>query len=221
MKACPRCQKKLASKAGLKQHMDAVHNGAPQRSGRAVPAGVSSRPPAQARTMGSNLGDGSITLSRSELLASVEVASAKDSAQGYIVLLPSSTTMAWLFRLSSAYDQIVWHTARVFFKPASGTTRNGILLMGMDWNPAATDCSRTTVQSCTPVTESPVWQQSQLPLPASRLQSRKFYFLKASSSVDQAPGVLLWHVKTDTTTAKIFLGDLWIDYRVSLLGPSA
>lgn len=221
MKSCPRCQKKLATKAGLKQHMDSVHNGAPQRKGGVVPARTSGKI-SQPRTMGSNLGDGSITLSRSELLTSVDVQANADTSTGAIQLYPTPQNMTWLAKLAAAYDQIVWHSARVFFKPACGTTRNGSLLIGVDWDPTAADTARATVQSCTPVTEAPVWQQSQLTLPSTRLQSRKYYFLKGSPQAqDKAPGVLLYHAKVDKESNQRFYGDIWIDYRVTLQGPSA
>lgn len=224
MKVCSVCRKKFSSKNGLKQHMQAVHSGNSNGGGKprqGVMAGYSGRALSKPQVMGSNSGDGTITLQRSELLETIEVVANGTSAKGAIRLLPTANCMKWLHKIASSFDQIVWHSARVYFKPAVGTTFAGSLVIGVDWNPAATDAARDTVQACSPVTESPAWQPSQLVLPTQRLQSRRYYFMVSAVAQDTSPAAVLYNLKCTASTAQTFVGDIWIDYKVSLLSPSA
>lgn len=223
MKTCSVCRKKFSAKAGLKQHMDSVHSQKGMNSGQKgmVPAGFITRQTQAMRAMGNSMGDGTITLQRSELIKSVEVANNSNTSDGYIKLLPTASVLPWLYKLASSFDQIVWHQARVIYKPAIGTTFGGSFVIGVDWNPAATTSSRSTVQACSPVAETAVWQPSQIVLPASRLQSRKYYFMSASQAQDAAPAAILYNLKCSSVAEQTFIGDIWLEYKVSLLGPSA
>lgn len=164
---------------------------------------------------------GELVLARSELLFSVEAEAKTSEFKKATKLLPSGTSLTWLNKLAESFDQIEWLSASLVWKPAVGTTFNGSVICGVDWNAGATDAARTTVQACMPHFDTPIWQQARLSLQAQRLQSRKAYILKAENAVDQAPGVILVNVKFDEKTTKQFLGDLWLDYRVRLMGPSA
>lgn len=223
MKTCTICRKKLASKAGLKQHMDSVHSQgrASVRKQQSVPAAMAGPSVGAMRSMGSSLGDGTITLQRSEILCSIEVPVNGTSFADHVKLLPSAAVLPWLHKIASSFDQIVWHQARVYYKPAVGTTFSGSLVIGVDWNPAATVTTRSTVQACSPVMEAAAWQPMQMVLPAARLQSRKYYFLTATAAQDAAPAALLFNLKCSTVKEQTFLGDIWLDYRISLLSPSA
>lgn len=228
MKSCPQCQRKLASQAGLKQHMAAVHQGGQQRAkrgngrvngGNNIPAGYSTNVPRSTSLGGSQ--QGVIIVSRTELAVSIDVAAAAGEASKAIKLAPSRNCLPWLSRLAGSFDEIIWHSARVFYKPAVGTNFAGSLVIGMDWNAKATDASREKAQSCSPAMESAAWQPISMVLPSNRLQSRKFYNLSADDAIDQAPGAILYNLKCDTSDKQRFVGDIWIDYKVSLLGPSA
>lgn len=228
MKTCSTCGKKLATKAGLKQHVESVHAHVQRVTGKgratnggSIPAAMAGGSLSKMRAVGSNFGDGTITLQRSELLTSVEVAGKASAAAGSIKLLPTSGVLPWLYKLASSFDQIVWHSARVYYKPAVGTTFSGSMVIGVDWNPSATGTSRATVQACSPVVEAAAWQPMSLALPAGRLQSRKFYFLTASAAQDAAPAALLYNLKCTAQEVQAFVGDIWLEYRVSLLSPSA
>lgn len=224
MKTCSICRKKLASKAGLKQHMDSVHSqgrASNRKQQGGVPAAMAGAPVTSMRSMGSAMGDGTITLQRSEILCSIEIPANGTSAADCIKMLPSPSVLPWLYKISSSFDQIIWHQARVYYKPAVGTTFGGSLVIGVDWNPAATATTRATVQACSPVMEAAAWQPMQMVLPPARLQSRKFYFLTATAAQDAAPAALLYNLKCSTVKEQTFLGDLWLEYRVSLLSPSA
>lgn len=169
----------------------------------------------------SNDGEGTLTLSRSELVRSIEVDAKVDEKGDYMEFFPSSSTMAWLYRLAKSFDQIVWHSVTIEYRPAVGTNYSGSLVFGIDWNAATTAVDRVKVQACTPTSEAPVWQPQTINVPGSRLQSRRFFILKATNSVDRSPFCLLWSLKRNATDDKTFYGDIWVHYRVSLMGPSA
>lgn len=234
VRQCPVCQKKLATKAGLKQHMEQVHRvgvpnqaKAPSRRRRRnqgggatmLPSGFMSSTPRGGG--GANSPEGTIVLSRADLVKSIDLAANSDSASGAIPLLPSADVMPWLYKLATSFDQIQWHSARVYYKPAVGTTFAGSLVLGVDWNADADKAGRNIVQACTPVIEAAAWQPTSLTLPPSRLQSRRYYFITAAEKKDAAPGALLYNLKASKQTAQSFVGDIWLEYRVSLLGPSA
>lgn len=225
MKTCSICKKKLATKNGLAQHMASVHaqgqGPSRRKSGKSIPAAMPGAAVTSMRSSGSSMGDGTITLQRSEILTSIEVADKATSTKGAIKLLPNASVMPWLFKLTSSFDQIVWHSARVYYKPAVGTTYFGSLVLGVDWNPSATAADRTVVQACSPVIEAAAWQPLQLVLPSSRLQSRKFYFVAAPAAQDAAPAAILYNLKCSSVSGQTFVGDIWLEYRVSLLSPSA
>nr|WQM60694.1 MAG: VP3 protein [Solemoviridae sp. 1] len=215
--------------------MEAVHSTArpatqpkPRRRNPAassIPAGfaVGGASPRRRRGRGgnglNNSSEGAITLARSELLSSVEYATAGVYAKA-VVLEPTDNFMPWLYVLYKGFDQMQWHSCSIVYKPAVGTTFAGSLVVGVDWNAEATKTDRNVVQACTPVMEAAAWQPLQMTLPSSRLQSRRFYIRSAEKATDRAPGVLLINLKTSESRAT-FVGDIWIHYKVTLYGPSA
>nr|UJG28016.1 VP3 [Ulaatai Melophagus solemo-like virus] len=225
VKTCPVCKKKLAGKSALKQHMDAQHKALVRATPRPNPAQF---PAAQGRSRGGNRsgtsynndGEGKLSLVRSELVRSVEVKAQQVEISDYLEFLPSDSTMVWLNNLARNFDQIVWLNVRIEFKPAVGTNVSGSLVLGIDWDPASGALNRQQVQACSPASEAPVWQQQELVVPTSRLQSRRFYLLKSKTADDRSPFSLKWNLKTNADK-NMFYGDIWVHYKVVLMGPSA
>lgn len=229
MKTCPICQRKLATKAGLKQHMESVHktlSSAPVRRGNGRPSGVrgtrvpgAATAPFSSGSSGSVAGDGTIRIGRSELISSITLKAKQADASGRIPM--EAQSCAWLSKLAKVYDQIVWHSITIEFKPAVGTVFSGSIVIGFDWNPDANQVDRKTVQACMPSVEAPIWQPLKMSLPSARLQTRRFYLINSSSASDKSPGVLLYNLKSTSQDNDMFVGDIWVTYSVSLMGPSA
>lgn len=180
-----------------------------KRGGAAGPSGVSA--------------DGRITVQRAELLFEIKVAKGSSSTSYYEALQPTSARMTWLKTLSGSFSQIIWHSARLEYRPAVGAMKDGSLVVGVDWDPTTTVPSKSKVQSCTPNFQVPVWQKKELTLPASRLQSRKYYALSDSGDIpmiDKAPcEVLAYLACSSNKDEEQYFGDIWVHYKVTLQGP--
>ncbi|QSL99569.1 MAG: putative capsid protein [Pythion sobemo-like virus] len=213
MVKCNQCNRQFKTQAALNQHRQASHQPSANPPRRRAPARRTM--PAQSNR------EGELVIGRQELLLSLEVKKDASESKQVVKLLPTETALTWLNKLAGNFDQIEWLSASLVWKPAVGTTFNGSLIIGVDWNAAANDAKRVVVQATVPHVDTPVWQQARLAMPANRLQSRKAYILKADAAVDSSPGVVLVNAKTNKVADDTFLGDLWLDYRVRLMGPSA
>lgn len=170
---------------------------------------------------GNFAGEGTVRIARSEIMYSVEVSVQGTNFNRATIIEPANQTMPWLYKMSSLFDQIVWENCEFSYKPACGTSFGASLVMGVDWDPQATDASRSKVQACSPVVECAAWQPITLVLPKTRLQSRRIYVRNSSSPADRAPGVLLVNLKCSAADRQTFVGDVWVKYSVVLMGPSA
>lgn len=166
-----------------------------------------------------NIGSsGEVVLSRTELLAQVDIKENTASSAVSVSIYPDSSVLTWLHKVSAAFDRIIWLKARVHWKPCVGTMKNGSIVFGVDWNSSLTAVKRESVQALTPVSEVPVWQSMQLALPADRLMSRKSYSLNSTQMDERQPGLFCYHVKCDATSAAQTVGDFWLEYTVRLQG---
>lgn len=158
---------------------------------------------------------GEVTLSRTELLTSVDIPTNKSEIANFVDLYPTKDTMSWLAKVGAAFDRIVWLRAKVIWKPCVGTTANGSIVFGVDWNSSTGKApERPNVQALTPVCENAVWQAAVVTLPQDRLMSRKNYMLNTTTKQDRQPGTFLYHAKGAAGS----IGDFWIEYTVKLSG---
>lgn len=168
--------------------------------------------------------DGRIVVQRCELLFEIKVDEGKEGAAYYEVLQATSSRMPWLSKLTKNFSQIVWKSARLEYRPAVGTMKDGSLVVGIDWNPISSSPDKAKVQSMTPNFQVPVWQKKEMTIPSSRLQSRKFYSTDSSSStdiIDKVPCEVLAYIScTKDAVNKQYFGDIWIHYNVILQGPT-
>lgn len=179
----------------------------PRRSKRASGTGIS----------GSR--EGEVRIKRNELLVSLDLDDTKTEQFFVVPLKPTANNLPWLFGLTRSFDQVIWHSAVLTYRPCVGTNSSGIIVIGMDWNFSSNKDSmtRTHIQSCTPVTETPVYAPTRLVLPRSRLQSRKSYNTNATDN-DASPGQILAYMRAGKG---IMCGDLWMEYDVTLMGTQA
>lgn len=157
--------------------------------------------------------EGNVRVHRTELLVEVKGGNAKGT---YDLSLDK---FSWLAQLSKAFDRCVWHSADLIWKPAVGTTTDGLIAYGVDWSgKVKANWGRKDVLSLTPIADHPVWQSTEtcpLILPSVKLMSRKEYILSSDALEDKAPGVLVYACTgSDNKT----YGELWIRYDISLFG---
>lgn len=145
-------------------------------------------------------------------------ASAVDN-MGHFDLLPSS--FSFLKSLFKSFDRVKWHKLNLYYKPAVGTTYGGLVSLGMDWDFASRDVSRSTMSGFTPNASFAAWsdtEKSPMVLPANRLQSRAWYTPNNGEYVDKGPGKIHWAVKGDSGATSKTFGEVWATYTVSLMG---
>lgn len=213
---------------GLKQLVVQHQNRGPKRTGRRkkrtgrqVVAPQVQEPIMRAAKSGrrrtrNTQSDGSMTVTRDELLKVVSVDTGKTVASGSVKLHPDS--FSWLKGVAKSFERAVWKNARVYWKPAVGTHVNGLLVAGVDWASKMDGADRSKIQALTPIMDFPVWQgnaTNPMVLPPSRLMSRKEYVLASSAAEDSAPGSLVYNC---TTGQAGFMGELWVRYTVQLFG---
>lgn len=162
-------------------------------------------------------GDGSCMITRSEMLTSVTISSGQSSVTGISALHPSS--FSWLKGIARSYEQIVWLSAVVEWRSACATSTQGSLVIGVDWTKTSA-LTREQAQALVPNLEVPVWGPARtLKLPSQRLMTRRAYNLDDSSSTDKQPGSVAYVVTASRVSSDTFMGDIWVHYRVKLMGP--
>lgn len=165
-------------------------------------------------------------VSRDELCVSVTTPDVSGNVSGCIPLNPvkAASNFPWLGGLASSWERVVWHSLQISWRPAVGTTTDGIMCYGVDWEPkpGSYSVSRSAVTSLSPVKDHPVWQATDTQPwrgPTGMLQSRRHYLLTATDLDDACPGSLLYSVKGAPKTKDNFLGELWIRYDLTFIGP--
>lgn len=170
------------------------------------------------RRPAAGVSDGSVTLTRKELCVTVTTASSPPSLAELIPLVPSGTVLPWLYNITKVFERLVWRSVRVEYVPMVGTTEGGSVIYGVDWAYAvdtATKATRANVSTLTPVCDGPIWQRSAISLPASELQTRRFYSLVSTDKFDNSPGQLCVNATSKTAAT---VGEIWVTYTVSLSG---
>lgn len=179
-----------------------------------------------------NIGNGGrITLTRCELYSQALVLKNTATLFADIPIVPPGGTNTTLFpflqNLARVYTRLKWERMVFEWRPAVGTTTNGILTYGvrlMDDN-TTPPTSRIQISALSPVNDHPVWQTSFMPVPSELLQSRKWYAIQRAGTgvtnpdlVDLGPGSLQYGFTVDTSANDRMYGEFWISYTVTLDG---
>lgn len=162
-------------------------------------------------------------LQRDELLLQVATVPSKTETVFTKPLIPSSGVMPFLFQISSCYQRIRWLKCHVTWRPAVGTSTNGIITYGFQFNSDGSITTRSNVTDLTPVNDHPVWQSGQmtpLVVPQEMLQTRKWYVLNSTQAdtYDKALGTFCVGASHDSAAAAKTLGEFWVSYSVEMEG---
>lgn len=159
-------------------------------------------------------------MARRELIHTAKAGDGGAATQWAGILYPD--TLSWLSGVAKAFERIRWHSATIIWRPAVGTTTNGMVAYGADWTCSTTaPTDRAAVLALTPVNDHPIWQSAEvrpLVLPVQRLQSRAWYVLGGSDSFDKAPCSVFFALSSSNLTKDSLAGELWIAYDVVLSG---
>lgn len=162
----------------------------------------------------SNQSSGTFRVSRREFLSDLKVDANKTDAS--FVSSLDVRSFPWLKKIAGAFEQVIWHKAKIIYRPAVGTTTDGLVTYGVDWSfSKPSGITKTFVQSLTPFMDHAVWQSpGDLVLPAARLQSRKSYVMDKN----EIPGFLVAWLSVTSNAASKTYGELYIEYDVTLMG---
>jgi len=190
-----------------------------------VPTGQPGMPPRPNPRNGLGLISGteaSMRVRRAEVMFMITTAPG-GTYGGAIPLNPiqSKDQFSWLAGLATSWERIVWNRLAFSWRSAVGTTTDGLVAYGVDWEANTTvPTNRGQVAALYPVADHPVWQSTQnvpLVLPVAMLQSRRHYLLNEGDLADRCPGTLKIGVQ-GAPGAKV-VGEIWVEYDVVMLGP--
>lgn len=175
-------------------------------------------------------GEGGLRVARDELFISLGVDDTGNVSGTYPINPFNSGTIQlfpWLEGIARSYERIVWNRLEFSWRSAVGTTSDGIICYGVNWESPGEKVipTRADVTSLFPVKDHPVWQttdNSPLLLPLNMLQSRKHYIMRSTDLDDACPGSLQVSIEgapPGTKDKRKTIGELWVRYDVTLLGP--
>jgi hypothetical protein len=112
-------------------------------------------------------------------------------------------------------DKMVLH-----YCPAVGSTVDGMLHVGIDYDPEDSDGKVQDVVSCSTKVTTQVWKETTLNIPPSRLNKAKWMYTFSPNGYDHrdlgATAKLLYYASGGATARAV--GELWLEYRVTFTG---
>lgn len=163
--------------------------------------------------------DGQITLNRTELVATVQLAASKATVAASLDLVPSS--FPFLTGISTHFDRVRWNSMKISYRPAVGTVYGGLITVGVDWDSNSKIDSRSKAAVLTPNFTTALWSSTEsrpMVLPKDRLMTRNWYTPSSSDSAEKGPG-RIWYVADGKSDSSVqTLGELWISYSVVMEG---
>lgn len=184
-------------------------------NGNRVPGttGVSTR----ATTAIRNIGNGTVRLRNHELWT--DLTAYATPALAYKNFSPGSSSITFLDNNAKIYDRYIVRSVTIHYKSNVGTTKNGYIVFGIDWDIATPPTTVGHVSQMQPNMRTPIWKDASFTLPAQLLMSRRYLKTVTATSQDfdtDAFRVYYW-IAADAGV----IGTMWVTYDVELQGPRA
>lgn len=195
----------------------------PTMSTTAMPAAINvavessgSRRRRRARGNGA-VADGSVRLKRREIF--VDFKPTDGIVQDVVDFYPDSSSLPFLKKYFDIYEKVEFHSVRIDYVPAVGSSTNGRIIFGYDASgDKSAPTKRADVAMLMPVVDVPVWQPGHINLNKNQLMSRKNYSIHNFGTEGENPGALKYRVDVDKTTTTT-VGEFWVSYDLTLSGP--
>lgn len=198
----------------------------PKRKNKPTPVAPTNRSNrSRTKIKSSRAAPGAINIRRSEMLLPVVVKA--NTNKVFDSLSMNTDNLGYLSTLAKSFENIIWHSARIYWIPAVGTNFNGMITYGADYKFSAKKTTRKNISSFTPSASHPCWCDTTgkaITVPRSNLMSRRMYATSTTGSQDardQAPFSLQYGMDCDNLAADTTVGEFWMDYSVTLTGTSA
>lgn len=136
---------------------------------------------------------------------------------------PGKSSIPVLDNLASIYERYQVHEVLLHWTPCMGTSKDGLVVVGIDWQTKEIAKTRAGVQTLNPNKRDAIYGKFTMQLPASRLMNRKWMATSTSEVIDNTTAfravVAADGLEAVTTDSKT-VGDLWITYDITFQGPS-
>lgn len=210
MAKCPVCNKEFKTKQALRDH---VHSAHPAKAGSYYPkvkaAPMRMNPPAKVQPGFKSGVDGRMAME--------EYYGTCKKGLTTLLVCPGKSGVSRLDSYAVLYDQYKIVQWQVRFTTRVGTMVSGMYIAGAAYSNADKPATIGDVAVLEPKVHHPIWKESTLNVPASRLMKQKYMYV-----YDKLIG------KEDTIAGKIFVWvdgdaaeiDAWIRYEVLFSGPS-
>jgi hypothetical protein len=143
------------------------------------------------------------------------------SAPQILRFAPGSSfpTLAFLDKMAIPFDRYVLLRVEVLYKPSVGTTKDGFVVIGVDWDVAGQVSTLAGAQTLLPRVRIPVWQEQRMVLPTNRLMSRRFLLCSSNVALSKDPDYGCFGLAISCNQATE-VGEIWVRYRIQLSGPT-
>jgi hypothetical protein len=195
-----------------------------------TPAGMTTTVTSDGPVYSSNRTTGDITIEYEELMGVVQVL-ASGQALGFTgattaasvkQFWPGSSGMSRLDLLGSAWEQYKLHAAEVIYRSSVGTSTNGALIMGIDYDPRDAPTTLAGANVLTPRVRTTVWQSAAVRVDPSRAMKAKWHYCDgpgdpSNETLAAAFGVVV--SGNSSATAGTIMGEVWVRYKSTFTGP--
>jgi hypothetical protein len=185
-----------------------------------IPAGISTF--TAGRPIFQNGSTGGLRLKHMERWLDVSNATSNVSSVVSGIFVPGTSGIPVLDSIAKTFDRYRISSICIHFRTSLGTTNNGSIVLGVDWNadnnpPAFPE----GIESFYPNIRGPVWKDLDLPIPSDRLMSRTFYKIPTGTLqgvvlFDCAPFQFHAGIECEATYQ---IGEIWVSYDVTFDGP--
>jgi len=138
-----------------------------------------------------------------------------------VSIWPGFSGMPRLDAFAALYDMYRVNKCVVKYRTATGTTVNGAILMGVDYDLNDLPTTLQELQATTPRVRVPVWENATINLPVDRLNRKRWMMCKSGGGdVENAENAAATVLASAPTTNDDY-GEVWVDYDITFAGPIA
>jgi len=143
---------------------------------------------------------------------------------GSCSFLPGKSGLQHLDNLAKVFERYILHSATVHFRTRVGTSKDGAIICGIDWDGSSVLPSKLRdVAVKSPSKRSAIWNQFDMPLPSNQLMAIKIRPTASSSVVPSAYSNtafdLVWAIMHEASKSARTWGEIWLTYDVTFQGP--
>jgi hypothetical protein len=128
--------------------------------------------------------------------------------------LPGASLLPRLDQFAALYDLYRINSVEVHYRPAVGTTANGIVHMGIDYDASDTPTTISDITVLDPSVSVTVYREARIRPEISRLQRLKWYFTTSGGTANAVAGFLCSIISPLASS-----GEVWCKYDVTFTSP--